>query len=222
VTLLASYGLSFLNRRFDRVLAAAPVVLCLMLLVPVTWTRNAQWADEISLFESDYRNGLRTSYFLRLLSAAHLREGNFARVVEICGENSGSLGRSGLFTSHCASAYSYTGRNDDAVRTYLAAAQHDESRQLARWNLAQHYMRQQQPKDAAAQFELAVEAEEDPAKKAYYKGYSVVLLHPEAPEKWAEARRYLEEAVRLDPELAAARSLLEQIKVALGEDPGAL
>jgi tetratricopeptide (TPR) repeat protein len=217
ITLLAAYGLSFLNRRFDRVLAAAPAVLCLMLLVPVTWARNAQWADEITLFESDYRAGARSGYFLRLLTAAYLREHNLALLARICDENSALLGEFGLFTSHCASAYSYTGRSDDAIRAYLAAAQHDEAAQIAHWNLAQHYMRQQRREDAEEQFELAVEAETDPAMKAYYKGHSIMLLHPGMPEKWAEARPYLAEAVALDPDFAAARTLLGQVDGLLGQ-----
>jgi len=81
---LLAYALSYLNRRFDRLLAGAPVLLCLFVLIPVTWARNAEWSNEIALFESDYSRGVHTGYLLRLLTAAHLRENNFKRVIEIC------------------------------------------------------------------------------------------------------------------------------------------
>jgi protein O-mannosyl-transferase len=74
IAVLLAFGLRYLLRRGDRLLAAAPVVLAVLLLTPLTWARNGQWSDEVGLLEHDYRNGVRTSASLRLLTSAHLHK----------------------------------------------------------------------------------------------------------------------------------------------------
>jgi hypothetical protein len=63
-------GLWWLMRYLESkpLLAAAPIVLSLFLLIPVSWARNADWASEITLFESDYSTGVHTPFLLRLLT----------------------------------------------------------------------------------------------------------------------------------------------------------
>ena len=217
--ILLAYALSFLNRRFDRLLAAAPVVLLLFLLAPVTWARNADWSNEVRLFESDYSHGVQTGYLLRQLTAAHLRENNFNRVIEICEAKRARQKVFGMFSTHCASAFSYSGRLDEAEQAYLVGTKHLSSRRLAHSNLAQHYMRQGRWDDAKIQFEKAVEVEENPANKAYHTGYMLVHLYTNDREKLRDARGYFEEALRLQPRMRFAQSWLNKLNQALGEVP---
>jgi hypothetical protein len=115
---VAAYALSYLHRRFDRLLAAAPVLLALLVLMPTTWAQNADWADEITLFESDYRRGARSGTLRRLLTAVYLKNSDFPKVIEICDANRNEQGREtyDMFTLHCASAQSYSGRHAEAER----------------------------------------------------------------------------------------------------------
>ena len=219
LTVLLAYALSYLNRRFDRLLAAAPVLLCLFVLIPVSWARNAEWSNEITLFESDYSRGVHTSYLLRLLTAAHLRENNFNRVIEICEAQRAEQKIFGSFSTHCASAFSYSGRHDEAVQAYLVGTQYESSRSLAHSNLAQHYMRQGRWQEAKIQFEMAIEVEKKPADKAYKTGYMLVHLYTNEREKLLEARAYFEEALRLQPRLSTAQSWLNRVNQALGKAP---
>ena len=209
--------LNYLNRRFDRLLAGAPVMLSLFVLIPVTWARNAEWANEITLFESDYSRGAPTAYLLRLLTAAHLQENNINRVIEICEAQSVEQKIYGMFSTHCASAFSYSGRQDEAEQAYMVGTQYESSRKLAHSNLAQHYMRQGRWQDAKVQFEKAIEVEKNPADKAYYSGYMLVHLYTNDREKLLEARAYFEEALRLQPRLRDAQSWLNRLNQALGE-----
>jgi tetratricopeptide (TPR) repeat protein len=219
LTVLLAYTLSYLNRRFDRLLAGAPILLCLLVLTPVTWARNADWSNEITLFESDYSRGVHTSYLLRLVTAAHLRENNFKRVIEICEAQRAEQKIFGMFSTHCASAFSYSGRHDEAEQAYLVGTQHKSSRRLAHSNLAQHYMRQDRWDDAKIQFEKAVEVEKNPANKAHFTGYMLVHLYTNDREKLLEARGYFEEALRLQPRLRTAQMWLNRVNQALGEVP---
>ena len=217
--ILLAFAISFLNRRFDRLLAAAPIILFLFVLAPVTWARNADWSSEVRLFESDYSHGVHTGILLRLLTAAQLRENNFKRVIEICDAHRAEQNIFGIFSTHCASALSYSGRLDEAEQAYLEGTEHLNSRRLAHSNLAQHYMRQGRWDDAKIQFEKAVEVEESPASKAYYTGRMLAHLYTNDPEKLREARGYFEEALRLQPRMPSAQSWLNQLDQAQGEVP---
>jgi tetratricopeptide (TPR) repeat protein len=210
---VVAYALSYLHLRFDRLLAAAPVLLSLLVLMPTTWARNAEWADEITLFESDYRRGGRSSYLLRLLTGAYLKTSDFPKVIEICDANRNKQvpDSNGMFTLHCASALSYSGRHEEAERAYLVATMSKTSRRVAYSNLAQHYLRQGRRDDARIQFEKAVEAESDPALKAYQTGIMLTHVYAGNPEKWREAREYFAEALRLQPGMSAAQVWLDRI-----------
>jgi tetratricopeptide (TPR) repeat protein len=218
---LVAYALSYLQHRFDRLLAAAPVLLLLLVLMPTTWARNASWADEITLFETDYRRGARSGHLLRLLTGAYLKKSDFPKVIEICDANRNKQvpDSNGMFTLHCASALSYSGRHEEAERAYLVAAMSKTSRRLAYSNLAQHYLRQGRRDDARVQFEKAVEAESDPALKAYQAGIMLTHVYTGNPEKWRQARDHFEEALRLQPGMSAAQDWLHRIDRALGEEP---
>jgi Tfp pilus assembly protein PilF len=93
------------------------------------------------------------------------------------------------------------------------------SRRLAYSNLAQHYLRQGRRDDARVQFEKAVEAESDPALKAYQAGIMLTHVYAGNPEKWRQARDHFEEALRLQPGMSAAQDWLHRIDRALGEEP---
>jgi tetratricopeptide (TPR) repeat protein len=125
----------------------------------------------------------------------------------------------GIFSTHCASAYSYSGRLNEAEQAYLVGTKFWSSRSLAHSNLAQHYMRQGRWDDAKIQYEKAVEVEKNPADKAYKMGYMLVHLYPNDREKLMEARGYFEEALHLQPRLRDAQSWLNRLNQALGDVP---
>jgi protein O-mannosyl-transferase len=217
-----SYALSYVQHRFDRLLAAAPVLLSLLILAPVTWARNADWADEVALFKSDYRWGNPSGHVLKRLTGAYFMKRDFPSVIEICDANRDRYGRNdtyGTFTLHCASALSYSGRLTEAERLYMAAISIESSRRMAHSNLAQHYLRQGRWDEAKIQFEKAIEAEKDPARKAYSTGYMLAHLYPRDREKLLEARAYFEEALAMQPHIRKAQSWLDRINAALETAP---
>lgn len=202
-------------------LAAATVTAMVLVTVPVTWARNSEWADELTLFEAEYARANRSSYLLRLLTAAHLRAGNFDRVIAVCAANPRHVGKAGYFNAHCASAFSYSGRQVEAEKAYLLAAQDPQSRVLAYSNLAQHYLRQGRLEEARVQFENAVNAGETAAQRAYQRGYMMVHLYPQDRQKLLVARGHFEQALELNPRLREAQSWLNRLNSQLGGESAA-
>ena len=210
-----------LHKRFDRVLTAAPVVLLVLVFIPVTWARNELWADNIELFESDYRKGSPNDFLLRLITAAYAEEGNYARVLEICDANSGMYAEAGVFAAHCAAVLDAANRTAEAEAAYRLATGHKSSRGVAYSNMARFYLRHGRRDDARLAFEQGIEAESDPAIRAYRTGYMLLHLYPASVEKRREAAAHFEEALRLRPDLGPARTWLDRVNEALGVDPEA-
>ena len=211
-----AFGLHFLGHRFGTRLALAPVMIALIVFTPICLARNAEWASEIILFESEFRKGSRDVNALRLLTGARLRQGNISRVVEICDSHVKEQKKSGRYSSHCAMAYSQLGRDEEAERAFLFATTKNPANSHTRANLAVFYLRLGRVDEGRKHYELALEAEVDPAMRAYRKGELLVIFHRNDREKLIEARAHFEEALRLQPHLALARGRLERLNQALG------
>jgi tetratricopeptide (TPR) repeat protein len=178
--------------------------------------RNAEWSNEIILFESEIRRGSRDGNALRLLTGARLRQGNISRVAEICDSHVKEQKENSRYSGHCAMAYNQLGRNDEAERAFLLALTKNPANTQAHANLAVFYLRLDRHDEAKKQYELALEAEIDPAMRAYRKGELLVIFHRNDRERLIEAKAYFEEALRLQPHLALARKRLERVNQALG------
>jgi tetratricopeptide (TPR) repeat protein len=211
-----AFGLRFLGRRFSFSIALAPVMVALVVLTPLCWARNAEWANEVILFESEYRNGGRGETVLSLLTSARFQERNYARVIEICDLHVDKQKRSGKFSNNCALAYSRLGRNEEAERAFLFATRQKSVMTQAHNNLATYYLRLGRRGEARKHFELAIETESIPALHAYRKGKMLVLLHRTDRAKLAEAKSHFEEALRLQPGLIPARRWVERLNRTLG------
>ncbi len=210
-----AFGLRFLERRFSPSIALAALMVALLVLTPICWARNAEWVSEVILFESEYRNESRGGNVLRLLTGAHLGEGNFSRAAEICDLHVDKQKRVGRYSNHCAIAYSQLGRNEEAERAYLSATGEKSVRTQAHSNLAQFYLRLGRQADARKHYELAIETESNPAMRAYRTGVYLAVFNRNNRAKLIEARGHFEDALRLQPHLAPARQWLERLNRAL-------
>jgi tetratricopeptide (TPR) repeat protein len=210
--ILLALGLRCVGQRWDRLAAAAPILLALTLLTPLTWARNADWADEVRLFERDLNKVPGNWSLLRVLTGALLREGNYQRIVDICDANAHRPGLAGRYANHCAIAYGRLGQDDKAEREYRRALADDASRTVAHANLARYYLRVGRRNEAEEHFQLAVETEQDPARRAYRAGLMLARLHPSNRARLLEAKAHFEEALRLQPQMASARQWLGEIE----------
>jgi len=199
--------------------AVVSALIVLVLLTPLTWNRNNDWASEVRLLENEYHRGSQGPQTLRLLTAAYLRDGKPGPAAEVCDTKPYKGGRLRKYATHCAIAYSQLGRNEDAERAFLQAAGGRSVQPAMYANLALFYLRQGRREDARQQFERAVSAEKDPALQAYRRGEMLALLYPRNRRKLLEARSHFIEAVRLQPRLAGTREWLDRLNQKLGPAP---
>lgn len=216
LAILLAFGLRYLARRFDVLLPASVVVLLMMVLTPITWARNAVWASEVQLFESEYSQGNYISSVLVWLTGAHLRDSGTGRVADICDRHIKIQERNAKLSTNCAVAYKRLGRLDEAERAYLFGAEHKSTGAIAHANLGRFYLDQDRWSEAKKHFEMAVEAESLPANRAFRKGHMLVRLYPSDRQKLLEAKALFEEALELQPSLAPARQWLARVNQALG------
>ena len=211
-----AFGFSFLARRFNVTALACAVALVLIVLTPITWARNAVWASDVQLFESEYDNGNHSGRVLVWLTAAHLELSHYQRVAEICDQYVRQQKREGKLSTHCAVAYGRLGRLKEAERAYLFGTSQKAVRAMAHANLARFYLEQGRWTDAKKHFELAVKAESLPANRAFRQGHMLVRLYPRDRARLLEAKTLFEESLAIQPSFAPSRQWLARVNQALG------
>jgi tetratricopeptide (TPR) repeat protein len=185
--------------------------------MPLTWARNADWIDDITLYESDYSRLDDKRSILTTLVAAHLRENNIQRAVEICDAHTEAMLEGVPASIHCGSAYGRAGRYADAEQIYLAAATANDGRQVAfaRVNLAMLYLHLGRKSDAENQFELGITAQNQKFLREYFSALRLIQLYPSDRTKLIEARTHLEKALDLQPQHVESRQELEALNARL-------
>lgn len=214
-----AFAIRAVAQRFGPTVVVNSVMPVLLVLTLLTWDRNADWADDITLFETDYRQGRNPNHdILRLLTDALAQANKHARVVEICDENLKLQKRhvKSSINYHCAVAYEKQHRLKAAERAYLAQIEYPRTRVLASAALAHFYLRQNRQQDAEKRFLDVIDWSEDPAEKALYRGEMIVSLYPYRREQLSMARSYLREALRLRPGWSKAENMLHNLDRALG------
>jgi len=214
-----AFALRALSIRFGPRTVLICVLPALLALTVLTWNRNADWADDVTLLEADYKRGENTQPdVLRLLADALIAEKNYPRVVQICDENR-KLQKRLVFTSFvysCTVAYEKLGRFREAEQAYQLQIGYPRTRVLASVALARFYLRQNRPQDAEKQFQNAIDWSQDPAEKALYRGEMIISLGPLTFEQLSIARGYVAEALNLRPGWSNAEAMLKRLDKLLG------
>jgi tetratricopeptide (TPR) repeat protein len=199
--------------KFDLRLAVAVTILIGAVLTPLTWARNADWASDTRLFETDYRR-LRDKYpILNTLLAAQLAAHNTARAVELCDEHVARVLSGASIGIHCGTAYGKVGRWEDAEQALIAAGTGAEAtaRPYAHMNLAMLYLHRDRRGEAATRFELALASQKKLFLREYFSAVMLLQLYPDDRAQWLAARGHLERAIRLQPDHAATRTELDEL-----------
>lgn len=215
LAILLAFALRFLGQKFTYPGVLVPVLLAVLVMTPVCLARNAEWADETSLFENEYRRGGHGEEALYAVTTVRLQQRDVDGVVEICDRHYEAQWSSGKLSNNCGLAYGAAGRTTEAESALLFATTQRKGKILAHNNLAMLYLRLGRWDDAKEQLDMAVQAERNPALRAFREGKNVLLLYPKARSKLFEAKRHFEEALRLQPGLIPAKHWLENTERAI-------
>ncbi len=201
------FGLRWLVRRFNMRAAVELTLVVLFVFMPMTWTRNAEWASNLLLDEAEYRRG-RQSRILSALVVDNLAAKNYIRAVEICDEHSDNL--KGNY--RCGKAFESVGRFDDAEQTYFQAMGNRFALGMIHHALAGLYLRQGRKSDAKRHYEKAIEAEKKPFLKELRTAVMLLDLYPVDQARLLEAKKHAERAISMQPQSDQARLILRQIE----------
>jgi tetratricopeptide (TPR) repeat protein len=210
----------FLQHVAHRISSRTLVRICLpvlLLFTGLTWGRNADWRSEVALFGVEYERGEPTGNTLRWLTGAHLKAGNYARVVKICDDHAAAQKKHGgsTYVQSCATAYEHQQRYEEVERAHLYAIDRKSTRVAASTSLARFYLRRARPLDAEKYFKSAIDWADDPADKALMMAEMVIALNSRSKEQAIIAKGYIEEALRYRPGWDKAEAMLESLQKAL-------
>jgi Tfp pilus assembly protein PilF len=221
LAILLAFAARALVLRFGTRIVAALAMPVVLFLTALTLDRNADWANEIALFGTEYERGKRNGFNLRLVTSAYMGVKDYARVVELCDENLSVQKKDGgsSFVENCAFAYESQQRLAEAERAHRFAIRFRSTRVASSMSLARFYIRHGRPEDAAKEFSAAIDWSHDPAAKALYSAEMIMSLYPGNRERWIEAKGLLEEALDLKPGWPQAESLLKAVNSELNSIP---
>lgn len=215
LAIILAATLSWLLRRFGPRATVVPVTVIALVMVPLCWARNAEWINDVVLFESTYEKLQDKEIILHTLLAAYLKESRFDRAVEVCDEHMYVLRRHESLGAHCGSAYGQVGRWSDAEKAFLHATRHHGSRVFAHFNLAMMYIHLGRRNEATQQFELAMAGEKRAFMREYFTALMLMKMHPGERVKLLDARAHLERALQLQPQHALSRQELDELNARL-------
>jgi tetratricopeptide (TPR) repeat protein len=190
------------------VAASLPVMI---LFMPLTWARNAEWTSDLALYQSDYARDSTSSHILVWLTGAHLEKAHYAAVEEICDRHLAQHGDSLDLAMHCGVAYARQGRLREAEVAHRAATAGELAKPAAHANLARFYLGQDRWAEARSELESAIRKEPFPARRALRTGEMLVLLYPSDRARLLEARQQFETALELQPALGQAKVWLTRV-----------
>jgi Tfp pilus assembly protein PilF len=195
-------------------LATALVLAACCVLTPITWARNADWSNELRLFETDYARMQQPDKIMYTLVGAHLASGGYARANELCRKHPGALSSRGNLALRCADALAAIGRVAEAEQAYLEVAGRKfqgNSTGWANYRLGHFYAQTGRRAEADERFRRAVAMEHLEFLKEYMEAGRLKALYPHDPQRLQRARQHLERALELQPRFAPAREELGQL-----------
>jgi len=213
LAMMLAFAFRSAAKRFGARLVLNALLPALLVLTILTWDRNAEWASDRKLFETEYERGYHGNHILRLLTSTYIRENDYENAARICDENwdAQASTRNTSFPYYCSIAYEHQNRIEAAERVYRLQIEFPRTRVLASRAFAKFYVRQNRPKDALRHFINAINWSKDPAIKAFYTAEMMLALNPGNREQLELARSRIQEALRLRPEWEEAEEKLREL-----------
>lgn len=220
LTIALACGLGWLIARYSTKAVLIPTLITLILLTPVTWARNADWASLLSLAESDYQNGSRSGKTLQTFIAALHGEREYYRAAALCNKHADQLSRRWFMSATCGQVYEKLRRYDKAEEAYHLAMNSKRGKASAHFALATMYLGMNRRNDAEVEFQSAIAAEQQGFMKAYLEAEMLMQLYPDDRLRLLEAKGRLEDCIALQPQFPPSHQKLAELNERLGTGSG--
>ena len=222
LSIVIAFGLSWLlalsqsgrHRRLLRNAGLGMVIAFCMVLTPLTWARNAEWSDELTLYEADYAKMSNPRKLLYTMIGAHNANGNFKRSAELCRKHADRIERNSHVKLRCAAAYVGLSRYQAAEKLYreiLSTPNYKKSATWAHYQLGSMYARTGRRGEANAEFDRAASLETLDYLREFIEASRLLMLYPNVPARRAQAVGHLERAIELQPRFMPAREALQSL-----------
>lgn len=199
---------SVLARRLGPRAVGALAALPLAVGLGVTIDRNRDWHDAVALFTAEVQAAPGNGDAWRLYVSALSNAGHFEEAAAACDTQLEGAARSAQLFNNCGVVYDRLQQDEQAIRSYRTAI--DQGLEtVGHANLGRVYARLGRMAEAEAEYVAAAEAENDPARRHYRNGLRLARFHP---DRHREARREFQAALALQPDFAAARNALAQLR----------
>jgi tetratricopeptide (TPR) repeat protein len=192
-----------------RTSALAAVIV--MLLTPVTWARNHDWADEVRLLEGDFAKLTGNRQILISLIKANSRFGNTVRSVQLCEQFSTHVRDLDILGFECAKAYSSAKLHARAEDLFTHILARNPRNGWVHFELARLQVKMGQRSEARAHFDAAIEYEALPFLREFMSAVMLIELFPNDRSRLLEAREHVRNALQLQPRESQARELLQYL-----------
>jgi tetratricopeptide (TPR) repeat protein len=225
ILIALSAGLAAMLERFRRRSVLLGVLAIVVAFTPMTWARNAQWSNEVLLFEHDFARAPGNRRALLGAIKANLDAGNFPRAAALCGRNWLSITpRDPTVVSdtraeilyQCGTAWARAGRDERAESAFDLATGSDSVAIRASFSLGALCVRSGRRQEAAEHFERAVALEPKAFLQEYWRAAALISMYPKNRAKLLQARTHLEQSLALQPQFVVGRRELEQLDMRLG------
>ena len=216
LTIMLAFALEWLARAFSLRSVSVLVAMVTIVLIPLNWARNAEWATDIKLNEAEYRHGARGSRILGNLVMHNLKEKNIIKALEICEEHHERIESSPDFSYFCGLAFENVGRFDEAAAAYTNATQTPRKASLAYLALALMQVKLNDKPEAKKNFEQAIALMDEPFLKDFHTALMLIKLNPYDQSRLLQAKGLLERTIEVQPQYFPARIMLDQLNQILG------
>ena len=220
IAIALAFLLYRLFRKFSVKIVATVVVAFMIVVTPLTWARNAEWASTLEIVESDYNKGRQSQKNLQVLLTVLFAEGNHSQARQLCDKHQDQLAVSWYLAATCGQIYQRSGLENKAEKAFMLALNNDEGKASAHYSLAQLYLAQNKYVEAEKQFEMAIKFEKQNFMKEVLAAEMLVGLYPDQTSKLLEAKTHLERAIRMQPQVLFAQKKLDEVNTKLKSDNG--
>jgi tetratricopeptide (TPR) repeat protein len=204
--------LAWLGRHFQPRAGVVLATVLVLVFIPVTWARNADWSNDIRLLEHDFAVTGQNGQLMYALLRAYTQKGQKQKSLDLCRERADLARKHQVVANECGETYWRAGRYDAAEILFLQSLERNPNHSRTHFHLARLYVKMDRWRDARDFFEWAIERERVPYLREYMSGIMLLDLYPHDRERLEAARGHMKSALLIQPRAREAREALEYLE----------